>query len=83
MVAMHFHDTHKHALDNIKTSLDMGIHSYDSSVGGLGGCPYAQGATGNVSTQEVVELLHSLGYETGIDTDKLNSAYQAITDIKS
>jgi hydroxymethylglutaryl-CoA lyase len=83
MVAMHFHDTHKHALDNIKTSLDMGIHSYDSSVGGLGGCPYAQGATGNVSTQEVVNLLHSLGYETGIDIDKLNDAYQLIAKVQT
>lgn len=78
MVAMHFHDTHNHALENIKASLEMGIHSYDASVGGLGGCPYAKGATGNVSTQQVVNMLHQMGYQTGVDVDQLNKAFDII-----
>jgi hydroxymethylglutaryl-CoA lyase len=79
MIAMHFHDTHKNALNNIKTSIQMGIHSFDSSVGGLGGCPYAPGATGNVSTQAVVTMLNQMGYETGINIDKLNAAQEKLT----
>lgn len=78
MVAMHFHDTHKQALANIQASLKLGICSFDASVGGLGGCPYAEGASGNVSTQDVVNMLHDLGYETGIDIEKLNIASNII-----
>ena len=74
MIAMHFHDTHHHALDNIKLSLEQGITSFDSSVGGLGGCPYAEGASGNVATEAVVNLLQKLGYKTGIDTQTLTKA---------
>lgn len=77
-IAMHFHDTMHHALDNIKLSINMGIQSFDSSVGGLGGCPYAKGASGNVATEAVVTLLHSLGYETGIDLGKLKKALDII-----
>lgn len=73
-IAMHFHDTMQHALDNIKLSVEMGIRSFDSSVGGLGGCPYALGASGNVATEAVVTLLESMGYETGIDVEKLKKA---------
>lgn len=66
-IAMHFHDTQKLALDNILTSLEEGIRVFDSSVGGLGGCPYADGATGNVATEEVVALLESNFFVTGVD----------------
>ncbi|MBP9674087.1 MAG: hydroxymethylglutaryl-CoA lyase [Bacteriovoracaceae bacterium] len=70
-LAMHFHDTRGMALTNIYASLDEGIEIFDSSSAGLGGCPYAKSATGNVATEEVVYLLHSLGYTTGIDLEKL------------
>lgn len=70
-IALHFHDTFGHALDNVRTGLDFGITTYDSSVGGLGGCPYAKGATGNVATEDVLNLLHDLGYHTGVDLEKI------------
>ncbi len=73
-ITMHFHDTRGMALTNIYVSLDEGIRSFDSSSGGLGGCPYAKGATGNVGTEDVVYLLHSMGYETGIDLELLSQA---------
>lgn len=78
MIAMHFHDTQHHALDNIKTSIDMGIHSFDASVGGLGGCPYAAGATGNVSTQAVVRMLEQMGHSTHIDITQLDAALKIL-----
>lgn len=70
-VSGHFHDTYGQALANILASLELGIHSFDTSIAGLGGCPYAKGATGNVATEDVVYLLHGLGASTGIDLDKL------------
>ena len=70
----HFHDTYGQALSNIYECLQMGIHTFDASVSGLGGCPYAKGATGNVATEDVVYLLHGLGIRTGIDLDKLVDA---------
>ena len=70
----HFHDTYGQALSNIHECLRMGIATFDTSVSGLGGCPYAKGATGNVATEDVVYLLHGLGIETGIDLDKLVDA---------
>ncbi|MFZ8932711.1 MAG: hydroxymethylglutaryl-CoA lyase [Bacteriovoracaceae bacterium] len=70
-IAMHFHDTRGLALTNILTSLQKGIYIFDSSSGGLGGCPYAVGASGNVATEDVLYLLHSLGIQTGVDMDKL------------
>ena len=73
-LAVHCHDTYGQALANIYTSLGHGIRVIDSSVAGLGGCPYAEGATGNVATEDVVYMLHGLGYETGIDIDKLIDA---------
>jgi len=66
-LAVHFHDTYNRALENIKIALEMGISVIDSSVGGLGGCPYAKGATGNVATESVLELLNEMKIETGID----------------
>ena len=67
----HFHDTYGQALTNIHACLQLGVHTFDTSVAGLGGCPYAKGATGNVATEDVVYLLHGLGIATGIDLDAL------------
>ena len=73
-VSGHFHDTYGQALANIYACLEMGVHVFDTSVAGLGGCPYAKGATGNVSTEDVVFLFNGLGIETGVDLDALASA---------
>ena len=70
-VSGHFHDTYGQALANIYACLEMGVHHFDTSVAGLGGCPYAKGATGNVATEDVVYLLHGMGIDTGIDLDAL------------
>ncbi len=70
-LAGHYHDTYGQALANIYASLEFGVSVFDSSVAGLGGCPYAKGATGNVATEDVVYLLHGQGIETGIDLDRL------------
>ena len=77
-LAGHFHDTYGQALANIYASLLEGISVFDSSVAGLGGCPYAKGATGNVATEDVLYLLQGLGIETGVDMDKLIAAGQRI-----
>jgi len=68
-LAMHFHDTHGHAVDNIEASLQEGIAIFDSSVAGLGGCPFAPGAPGNVATEAVLDRMERLGIETGVDRD--------------
>ena len=73
-VSGHFHDTYGQALANIYACLEMGIHHFDTSVAGLGGCPYAKGATGNVATEDVVFMLHGMGIATGIDLDALVDA---------
>jgi len=73
-VSGHFHDTYGQALANTLASMEMGIWQFDTSIAGLGGCPYAKGATGNVATEDVVYMLHGLGIETGIDLDKLVDA---------
>jgi hydroxymethylglutaryl-CoA lyase len=73
-VSGHFHDTYGQALANVYACLEMGIHGFDASVAGLGGCPYAKGATGNVATEDVVYLLQGLGIDTGIDLDALVDA---------
>lgn len=70
-LAGHYHDTFGLALANIVASLALGLRTFDSSVSGLGGCPYAVGASGNVATEDVVYLLHGLGHDTGIDLDRL------------
>ena len=82
-LAMHFHDTYGHALENIKASLALGISIFDSSAGGLGGCPYAPGASGNVATESVVRLMQELGIETGVDAEKLALASGKIREILS
>jgi hydroxymethylglutaryl-CoA lyase len=73
-VSGHFHDTYGMAVANVYASLEVGIHTFDTSVSGLGGCPYAKGATGNVATEDVVYLLHGLGIETGVDLPALIQA---------
>ncbi len=70
-VSGHFHDTYGQALTNIHACLQMGIATFDASVAGLGGCPYAKGATGNVATEDVLFLLNGLGIETGVDMERL------------
>ena len=70
-IALHFHDTYGQALVNTVVGLEHGIRIFDSSVGGLGGCPYSKGATGNVATEDLVYCLHSLGVKTGIDTQEM------------
>src|SRR5688572_13533748 len=70
-LAGHYHDTYGQALANIYASLELGVATFDSSVAGLGGCPYAKGASGNVATEDVVYMLHGLGIRTGVDLDKL------------
>ncbi|CAM3799942.1 hydroxymethylglutaryl-CoA lyase [Vibrio aquimaris] len=79
-IAVHFHDTYGQALANIYQSLQMGVKVIDSSVAGLGGCPYAAGASGNVATEDVVYLCHGLGIETGIDLHLLAQAGWEISD---
>jgi hydroxymethylglutaryl-CoA lyase len=79
-VSGHFHDTYGQALGNTLASLEMGIWQYDTSSAGLGGCPYAKGATGNVATEDVVFMLHGMDIETGIDLDKLVDAGAYISD---
>jgi hydroxymethylglutaryl-CoA lyase len=66
-LAGHYHDTYGQAIANVYASLEMGVAVFDSSVAGLGGCPYAKGATGNVATEDVVSMLHEMGVQTGID----------------
>lgn len=78
-LAGHFHDTYGQALVNIYAALDVGVAIFHSSVAGLGGCPYAKGATGNVSTEDVLYLLHGLGIHTGVDLDAVVDAGQFIS----
>ncbi|NUZ04792.1 hydroxymethylglutaryl-CoA lyase [Piscinibacter koreensis] len=80
-VSGHFHDTYGQALVNIHACLQMGIAIFDASVAGLGGCPYAKGATGNVATEDVLFLLNGLGIETGIDLDRLVDAAAFISGV--
>ncbi|KAJ4585821.1 hypothetical protein HRR82_002874 [Exophiala dermatitidis] len=79
-LALHFHDTYGMALVNTAVALEHGIRIFDSSVGGLGGCPYSKGATGNVATEDLLHLLHSLGCETGVDMIKMAEIGQWITE---
>ncbi|MDP3617162.1 MAG: hydroxymethylglutaryl-CoA lyase, partial [Rhodoferax sp.] len=79
-VSGHFHDTYGQALANTLAALEMGVWQFDTSVAGLGGCPYAKGATGNVASEDVVYLLHGMGIATGIDLDKLVDVGKFISD---
>jgi len=80
-VAIHCHDTHGKALENITQALEMGVRVVDSSVGGLGGCPYAKGATGNVATEKVLKMLRMQGMETGVDEEKIDEIGEWIYSI--
>lgn len=80
-VSGHFHDTYGQALANLYASLELGVHRFHASVAGLGGCPYAKGATGNVATEDVVFLLNGLGVDTGINLDKLVDAGAFISGV--
>jgi hydroxymethylglutaryl-CoA lyase len=73
-IAMHMHDTRGTALANVLVGLEMGVRDFDASVGGLGGCPYAPGAAGNLATEDLVYMLHGMGIETGIDLERLVEA---------
>jgi hydroxymethylglutaryl-CoA lyase len=79
-ISGHFHDTYGQALANTLAALQMGVWQFDTSVAGLGGCPYAKGATGNVATEEVVYMLNGMGIATGVDLDKLIDAGKFISD---
>jgi hydroxymethylglutaryl-CoA lyase len=80
-VLLHFHNTRGTALANILTALELGVTEYDASVGGLGGCPYAPGASGNVATEEVVHMLHDMGISTGVDLGALIEAARMAEEI--
>lgn len=80
-VSGHFHDTYGQALANIYACMELGIHVFDASVAGLGGCPYAKGATGNVATEDVLFMLDGLGVETGVDIDALVDAGAFISGV--
>jgi hydroxymethylglutaryl-CoA lyase len=73
-LALHLHDTRGTALANVLAGLEAGLRTFDASIGGLGGCPYAPGAAGNLATEDLVYMLHGMGYETGTDWDKLVAA---------
>jgi hydroxymethylglutaryl-CoA lyase len=78
-LAGHFHDTYGQALANVYAAMELGVATFDSSVAGLGGCPYAKGATGNVASEDVLYLLQGLGIETGVDLTKLRRAGRLIS----
>jgi hydroxymethylglutaryl-CoA lyase len=80
-VLLHFHNTRGTALANILIALQVGVTEYDASVGGLGGCPYAPGASGNVATEEVVHMLHDMGIDTGIDLAALLEVARLAQDL--
>jgi hydroxymethylglutaryl-CoA lyase len=80
-IALHFHDTRGTALANVLASLDFGVTTFDASAGGLGGCPYAPGATGNLATEDLLYLLHGLGLETGVSLDAVYAASTAIEPV--
>ena len=80
-LAMHFHDTYGQALANLYAGMEEGVRVIDSAAGGLGGCPYAPGATGNVATEDVVYMLEGMGIETGVDMEKLLAATNEISGL--
>jgi len=78
-LAMHFHDTRGTALANVVAALQMNVTTFDSASGGLGGCPYAPGATGNLATEDLLYLLHGMGIETGVDLDAVRAATRFVS----
>lgn len=79
-IALHFHDTRGTALANVLAALEFGVRTFDASAGGLGGCPYAPGATGNLATEDLLYMLHGLGWNTGVD---LNAVVRASTGVEA
>ncbi len=79
-VALHFHDTRGTALANVLTALGYGVATFDSAAGGLGGCPYAPGASGNLATEDLIYMLDGLGIETGVSIDGVAAASASIAD---
>jgi hydroxymethylglutaryl-CoA lyase len=79
--SLHTHDTRAMALPNVLAALEVGVRNFDASVGGLGGCPFAPGATGNVCTEDLVHCLHEMGVETGIDLDRLVETSRRVESI--
>jgi len=79
-LALHFHNTRGMGLANICVAAEMGVRDFETSAGGLGGCPFAPGSEGNTATEDTVHMLHEMGYETGIDLDKLLGTVQCIAD---
>ena len=77
-IALHFHDTRGTAVANVRAALDFGITTFDGSAGGLGGCPFAPGAPGNVATEDLLDMLHGLGIETGVDISVVSDAVRAL-----
>ena len=75
---MHLHDTRGLALANTLAAMELGVHKFESAAGGLGGCPFAPGAAGNVATEDVLNMMSEMGIETGIDNDKLHEAVELI-----
>src|SRR5699024_2964034 len=73
-IAMHFHNTRGTALANVLMAMDFGITKFDSAIGGLGGCPYAKGATGNLATDDLLYMVNSMGIKTGMDEEKIMQA---------
>ena len=80
-IALHFHDTRGTALANVLVGLELGVRDFDASVGGLGGCPYAPGASGNLATEDLVYMLDGMGIETGVDLDRLLDAGNVAEDV--
>lgn len=78
---LHTHNTRAMAIPNILTAMDCGVTQFDASIGGLGGCPFAPGATGNVCTEDLVHCLHAMGYETGIDLERLTATAQYVEEL--
>jgi isopropylmalate/homocitrate/citramalate synthase len=79
-IALHLHDTGGRALDNVAAGLEVGVRTFDSSAAGLGGCPFAPGAPGNVATEALVRFLHRQGMETGVDPDAVERAGRGVRD---
>ena len=79
-IALHFHDTYGQALPNILTALEHGVSVFDSSIGGLGGCPYAKGASGNVATEDVIYMLHGMGIHTGLSLNSIVETSKFVSD---
>jgi hydroxymethylglutaryl-CoA lyase len=79
--SLHTHNTRAMALPNILAAIECGVRDFDSSVGGLGGCPYAPGATGNVCSEDLVHCLHEMGFATGVDLDKLIETAKRVEEI--